>query len=159
MFSCQVFFIFLQGRGRVARVAVGWQIKRSNGSRLGRAVQTTARQAEWALECLSSCRVHSTQWKATHLVTGLRGRGVPTLTLLSRCNRVTKTEGVRTGLIGVQKRNGGKSRRVSEVSGRPAVWFCWRNQSLQGWSCYIPQVHQIWLSAQAISMPDLYQYH
>ena len=89
------FFIFLQGRGRVARVAVRWQIKWGNGSRLGGAVQTAARQAEWAVECLSSCRVHSTQWKATHLVTGLLGRAVPALMLGSRCNRVTKTEGVR----------------------------------------------------------------
>lgn len=89
------FFIFLPRRERVAGVAMGWQIKWSNGSCLGRSVQTAARQAEWAVECLSSCRVHGTQWKATHLVTGLLGRGVPTLALPNRHNRLTKAEVVR----------------------------------------------------------------
>lgn len=108
------FFIFLQRR-RGAGVAAGWQIKWSNGSRLGRAAQTAARQAEWAVECLSSCRVHSTQWKATHLVTGLLGRGVPALTLLSCCNRATKTEGVRNALLA--------SWKETAVKGGGSVWF------------------------------------
>lgn len=83
MFSRQVFFKFSnrEGEGEVAR---GRQVEWSHGSCLGRADQTAARQAEWAVECLSSCRVQSAQWKATHHVRGPLGQGVSTLTLLNK---------------------------------------------------------------------------
>lgn len=97
------FFIFLQRRGRAAELAMGRQIEWSHGSCLGRADQTAAKQAEWAVECLSSCRVHSTQWKATHLVKGPLSQCVPTLTLLRHHNRVTKSQVVRNWEPGCQK--------------------------------------------------------
>lgn len=89
------FFIFQQRRGGAVEVARGRQIDWSHGSCLSRADQTTARQTEWAVECLSSCRVHSTQWKATHLVRGPLGQGISSLTLLNHHKWVTKSEAVR----------------------------------------------------------------
>lgn len=122
MFSRQVFYFPTKKEGwggARAEVARRRQIEWSHGSCLGSADRTAARQAEWAVECLSSCRVHSTQWKATHLVRGPLGQGVSTLTLLNHHKWVTKSEVVRNLYLIPEKCH--QTMMFGDIS---AVWSC-----------------------------------
>lgn len=101
------FFIFQQRRGGGGEVTRGRQTEWSHGSCLGRADQTSARQAEWTIEYLSSCRVHGVQWKATHLVGGPVGQGISALTLSSYHKGATEW-GRQKFVLSPPKRNGGK---------------------------------------------------